>query len=61
MQVSTGRWISRHTVKDHVKAIYTKLHVTKRAELAAKLFQDHIAQELDSKRIREFASGDPRR
>jgi DNA-binding CsgD family transcriptional regulator len=58
-QIARALWISRHTVKDHVKAIYTKLHVTTRAELAAKLFHDHIAPQLDTKRIREFASGDP--
>ena len=58
-EIARSLWISRHTVKDHVKAIYTKLDVRTRAELAAKLFHDHIAPQLDSKRIREFASGDP--
>jgi DNA-binding CsgD family transcriptional regulator len=60
-QIARALWISRHTVKDHVKAIYTKLAVRTRAELAAKLFHDHLAPQLDSKQIREFAGGDASR
>jgi DNA-binding NarL/FixJ family response regulator len=59
-QIAHAPWISRHTVKDHVKAIYTELGVTTRAELAARLFGDHIARQLDAKRIREFASDSPK-
>ena len=46
--------ISRHTVKDHVKAVYAKLKVASRAELSARLFHDHIAPRLDSHTTREF-------
>jgi DNA-binding CsgD family transcriptional regulator len=60
-EIARALWISRHTVKDHVKAIYTKLEVRTRAELAAKLFHDHVAPQLDGTRIREFPSGDPPR
>jgi DNA-binding CsgD family transcriptional regulator len=58
-EIARSLWISRHTVKDHVKAMDTKLDVRTRAELAAKLFHDHIAPRLDSTRIREFVSGGP--
>ena len=53
-EIAQALWISRHTVKDHVKAVYAKLKVAGRAELSAKLFQEHIAPRLDSKTIREF-------
>jgi DNA-binding CsgD family transcriptional regulator len=58
-QIARALWISRHTVKDHVKAIYTKIDVRNRAELAAKLFHDHVAPQLDSTRIREFGDRNP--
>jgi DNA-binding NarL/FixJ family response regulator len=35
-------YISRHTVRDHVKAIFAKLRVNSRAELTAKLFYEHF-------------------
>jgi DNA-binding CsgD family transcriptional regulator len=57
-QIARALWISRHTVKDHVKAIYAKLEVTSRAELSAKLFHQHIAPRLGPDRIREFAAGE---
>jgi DNA-binding CsgD family transcriptional regulator len=57
-EIARTLWISRHTVRDHVKAIYTKLEVASRAELSAKLFHEHIAPQLDSQRIREFAAVD---
>ena len=53
-EIAQALWISRHTVKDHVKAVYAKLKVASRAELSAKLFQEHIAPRLDSHTIREF-------
>ena len=55
-QIARTLWISRHTVKDHVKAIYAKLNVASRAELSAKLFHEHVAPRLDTRRIRQFTS-----
>jgi DNA-binding CsgD family transcriptional regulator len=40
-EIARALWISRHTVKDHVKAIYAKLEVASRAELSATLFHEH--------------------
>ncbi|HEX6525756.1 MAG TPA: helix-turn-helix transcriptional regulator [Streptosporangiaceae bacterium] len=57
-EIARKLWISRHTVKDHVKAVYAKLGVGCRAELSAKLFHQHIAPRLDSQRIREFSPAD---
>ncbi|MBO0815250.1 MAG: hypothetical protein J2P30_08930 [Actinobacteria bacterium] len=54
-------WISRYTVKDHVKAVYAKLQVTSRAELSAKLFHEHIAPQLGSQHIRQFGRAEPAR
>ena len=53
-EIAQELWISRHTVKDHAKAVYAKLKVAGRAELSAKLFHEHIAPRLDSQRVREF-------
>jgi DNA-binding CsgD family transcriptional regulator len=53
-EIARALWISRYTVKDHVKAVYAKLGVGGRAELTAKLFHEHIAPQLDGQRIREF-------
>jgi DNA-binding CsgD family transcriptional regulator len=58
-QIARALWISRYTVKDHVKAIYAKLEVTSRGELSAKLFHEHIAPRLDGQRIREFTHAGP--
>lgn len=33
--------LSRHTVRDHIKAIFAKVGVSSRGELVAKLFADH--------------------
>jgi DNA-binding CsgD family transcriptional regulator len=35
-------WVSRHTVRDHVKSIFTKLDVSSRPELTAKLFAEQF-------------------
>jgi DNA-binding CsgD family transcriptional regulator len=60
-EIAKALWISRHTVKDHVKAIYAKLRVGGRAELTAKLFHEHIAPQLDDQRVREFGPANPAR
>jgi DNA-binding CsgD family transcriptional regulator len=57
-EIARKLWISRHTVKDHVKAVYSKLGVGGRAELSAKLFHQHIAPRLDSHRIRDFETAE---
>jgi DNA-binding CsgD family transcriptional regulator len=57
-EIAQALRISRHTVKDHMKAVYAKLAVGGRAELSAKLFHDHIAPQLDRQRIREFGSAE---
>lgn len=36
--------ISVHTVNDHIKVIFTKVGVTSRGELVAKLFSEHVMQ-----------------
>jgi DNA-binding CsgD family transcriptional regulator len=56
-EIARALWISRHTVKDHVKAIYTKLGVASRAELSAKLFHEQVVPSLGGDRIRDFPSG----
>jgi len=53
-EIARSLWISRHTVKDHVKAVYAKLRVASRAELSAKLFHDHVVPRLDGERVRDF-------
>jgi DNA-binding CsgD family transcriptional regulator len=53
-EIARALWISRYTVKDHVKAVYAKLRVASRAELSAKLFHEHIAPRLGSQQIRDF-------
>jgi len=58
-EIARTLWISRHTVKDHVKAIYAKTDVASRAELSAKLFHEHVAPCLDDQHVREFTHTEP--
>jgi DNA-binding CsgD family transcriptional regulator len=53
-EIAATLHVTRHTVKDHTKAVYTKLGVTSRHELTAKLFDEHCVPTLDSNRTREF-------
>jgi DNA-binding CsgD family transcriptional regulator len=55
-EIARALWISRHTVKDHVKAVYAKLRVANRAELSAKLFHEHVAPSLGSDRVRDYSA-----
>ena len=43
--------ISRHTVRDHTKAIFAKLGVTSRPELTAKLYHEHALPKMQFARI----------
>jgi DNA-binding CsgD family transcriptional regulator len=43
-EIATEMCISRHTVNDHIKVIFTKCGVTSRGELVARLFADHILE-----------------
>ncbi len=53
-EIARALWISRYTVKDHVKAVYAKLRVASRPELSAKLFHDHIAPRIGGQQVRQF-------
>ena len=57
-EIARALWISRYTVKDHVKSVYAKLRVASRAELSAKLFYQHIAPELGTEQLREFGAAE---
>jgi DNA-binding CsgD family transcriptional regulator len=41
-EIAQALWLSRHTVRDHVKNVFAKLGVTSRPELTAKLFAEHF-------------------
>jgi DNA-binding CsgD family transcriptional regulator len=58
-EIARALWISRHTVKDHVKAVYAKIGVASRAELSATLFHEHIVPSLDGAVVRDFQPVDP--
>ena len=48
-EIAQTLWLSRHTVRDHVKAIFSKVGVTSRPELTAKLFAEQFLPELERK------------
>jgi DNA-binding NarL/FixJ family response regulator len=50
-EIAQTLWLSRHTVRDHVKAIFGKVGVTSRPELTARLFAEQFLPELDSQRL----------
>jgi DNA-binding CsgD family transcriptional regulator len=47
-EIAQTLWLSRHTVRDHVKAVFTKLGVKSRPELTAKLFAEHFLPNFDT-------------
>jgi len=53
-EIARALHITRHTVKDHAKAIYAKLGVTSRSELTGKLFYEQHVPRLDADRLREW-------
>jgi DNA-binding CsgD family transcriptional regulator len=53
-EIARCLYISRYTVKDHIKAIYAKVGVTNRPELSAKLFYEHHLPVLGKDGVREF-------
>jgi DNA-binding CsgD family transcriptional regulator/GAF domain-containing protein len=50
-EIAQTLWLSRHTVRDHVKAIFAKVGVTSRPELTARLFAEQFLPELDGKQL----------
>jgi DNA-binding CsgD family transcriptional regulator len=40
-EIAAELFLSPHTVRDHLKAIFSKVGVSSRGELAAKLYADH--------------------
>ena len=40
-EIADKLFLSAHTVRDHVKAIFSKVGVSSRGELVAKLFAEH--------------------
>jgi len=45
-EIATTLWLSPHTVRDHVKAVFDKVGVNSRGELVARLFAEHYADRL---------------
>jgi DNA-binding CsgD family transcriptional regulator len=43
-EIATRLFMSQHTVRDHIKAVFDKVGVSSRAELVAKLFAEHYTQ-----------------
>lgn len=43
-EIAARLFMSQHTVRDHIKAVFDKVGVSSRAELVAKLFAEHYSQ-----------------
>jgi DNA-binding CsgD family transcriptional regulator len=46
-EIASTLFLSRHTVRDHLKAIFEKVGVSSRGELTSKLFAEHYHAPLD--------------
>ena len=57
-QIAQTLFISRHTLSDHMKAIFAKLGVTSRPELTA-LLLDHVPADLQPPRAADGALSPP--
>lgn len=53
-EIAATLFLSAHTVRDHVKAIFDKVGVTSRGELVATLFTDHYAPLAATRTARVF-------
>jgi DNA-binding CsgD family transcriptional regulator len=51
-EIAQALWLSRHTVRDHTKAIFAKVGVGSRPELTAKLFAEQFLPDLEHKASR---------
>ena len=45
-EIASSLFVSRHTVRDHLKAIFQKVGVSSRGELTSKLFAEHYHEPL---------------
>lgn len=45
-EIAARLFLSPHTVRDHVQAIFDKVDVSSRGELVAKLFAEHHAPQV---------------
>jgi DNA-binding CsgD family transcriptional regulator len=45
-EIASTLFVSRHTVRDHLKAIFQKVGVSSRGELTSKLFAEHYDKPL---------------
>lgn len=58
-EIANRLFLSPHTVRDHVKAIFDKVSVSSRGELVAKLFAEHYAPIHNDPRGIELVMGAP--